>query len=38
MHVTAQIAHVGLEIINKNFVARDQKIINETASMGDACM
>jgi hypothetical protein len=38
MHSTAQTAHVGLEIINKNLVARDQKIINETASTGEACM
>jgi hypothetical protein len=33
---TAQRAHVGYEIINKNRVAVESEIINENASTGDA--
>jgi len=36
MDSTAQRAHAGFEIINKNSVAAESKIINETASTGDA--
>jgi hypothetical protein len=36
MDSTAQRAHVGFEIINKNSVAAESEIINETASTGDA--
>jgi hypothetical protein len=36
MDSTAQRAHVGSEIINKNIVAVESEIINETASTGDA--
>ena len=36
MDSTAQRTHVGFEIINKNLVAAESEIINETASMGDA--
>jgi hypothetical protein len=36
MDSTAQRAHVGFEIINKNSVAAESQIINETASTGDA--
>jgi len=38
MHSTAQRAHVGFEIINKNSVTAESKIINETASTGVACI
>jgi hypothetical protein len=36
MDSTAQRAHVGYKIINKNRVAVESEIINETASTGDA--
>jgi hypothetical protein len=36
MDSRAQRALVGYEIINKNSVAAESEIINETASMGDA--
>jgi hypothetical protein len=36
MHSRAQTAQVGLEIITENSVAGDSKIINESASTGDA--
>jgi hypothetical protein len=36
MDSTAQRALVGYEIFNKNSVAADSEIINETASTGDA--
>jgi len=36
MDSTAQRAHVGFEIINKNSVAAESEIMNETASTGDA--
>jgi len=36
MDSTAQTAHVGFEIINKNSVAAESEIINETAFTGDA--
>jgi len=36
MDSTAQRAHVGFEIINKNSVAAESEIINETAFTGDA--
>jgi len=38
MDSTAQRALVGYEIINKNSIAVESKIINETASTGDACI
>jgi len=38
MDSTAQRAHVGFEIINKNSVATESEIINENASTGDACI
>jgi hypothetical protein len=38
MDSTAQRAHVGFEIINKNSVAPESEMINETASTGDACI
>jgi hypothetical protein len=38
MDSTAQRAHVGFEIINKNSVAAESEIITETASTGDACI
>jgi hypothetical protein len=36
MDSTAQTTHAGYEIINKNSVAAESEIINETASTGDA--
>jgi hypothetical protein len=36
MDSTSQKAIVGYEIINKNLVAAESEIINETASTGDA--
>jgi len=36
MDSTAQRALVGFEIINKNSVAPESEMINETASTGDA--
>jgi hypothetical protein len=36
MDSTAQRAHVGFEIINKNSVAAESEIINEIASTSDA--
>jgi hypothetical protein len=36
MDSTAQRALVGYEIFNKNSVAAESEIINETASTGDA--
>jgi hypothetical protein len=38
MDSTAQRAHVGFEIINKNSVAAESEIINETASTSVACI
>jgi hypothetical protein len=38
MDSTAQTAHVGFEIINKNSVIAELEIINESASTGDECI
>jgi hypothetical protein len=38
MDSTAQRAHVGFEIINKNSVIAELEIINESSSTGDACI